>query len=84
MMSLMSHSITPHHNAEFALQRLEEMYPLAFALASASTFRTGLALRKRESVRPLLPAIPASLPVPFAGSASNPPRLELQPGCFEK
>jgi hypothetical protein len=60
------------------------MYPLAFALASASTFRTGLALRKRESVPLLLPAIPASTPVPFAGNASNPPRLGLQPGCVEK
>jgi len=70
----MAHSKTQQHDEGVALEELAALYPLAFALASASNFRTGLILRRRESTRLLLIANPASRQDPFTENASNPPQ----------
>jgi len=43
-----------------ALDRLVDMYPLAFALASASTFRTGVDLRQWANARQTPPPHPGA------------------------
>ena len=70
----MTHSQKRHPDEATALEELAALYPLAFALASASNFRTGLILRRRESTRLLLIANPASRQDPFTENASNPPQ----------
>jgi hypothetical protein len=70
----MTHSQKRHPDEATALEELAALYPLAFALASASGFRTGLALQRRESARLLRVANPPGRPNPFAESASSHPR----------
>ena len=69
----MAHSETQHADADPVLGSLAEMYPLAFALTSASSFRTGLVLLRQESVRLRCLADPPSLQNPLPESASNNP-----------
>jgi hypothetical protein len=66
----MEDSRTPNADPAIARERLAALYPLAFALASASSFRTGLALRLSERVRLVSLANPASRPDPVAENGS--------------
>ena len=75
----MTPSKTQSSDENIALKRLVDLYPLAFAMASASGFRTGLALLREERLWLARPIDPDSRSNPIAGNIPGHPQQGYTP-----